>query len=458
MRLKTSSFRFVCIFLAVALLGATGAALAPVRSVVDSYFGVRIADPYRYFESNDPAYIAWKARQGAATRAMLARARKGPRFAHGSGHVAEASELSSLTLVAGHAFYVSVVDGVDTLYERDLAGGVEHAVVNGGRFDSQAGRGSIGAFAVSSDAKLVAIHVYVGRAVESDVHILRAEDGSDVEPPLQHTIFDYVGFVPGNGALLYAKGASSTTSMSMPDKSYDYVHRLGSPQSADTIVFGPGVSRSVDVPARAYAFVDAGDGGQAVAEVRDPGAGGSRFYTAPLETVGKPGTPWRALGTAADGYTDYTVHGTTIDLATATGAPNFKVVRASLVGPFEPKVVLPPSSTVVVSGTLDGIPKAGIFSLYAASDADYVQLLHDGVNEMVRIPYVDDPKPTPVDLPIKGGSILEVATDVHAPGALLEMTSWIVPGDVYAYDPASGETHGLGIVKVTGNPSQARSS
>jgi prolyl oligopeptidase len=98
-----------------------------------------------------------------------------------------------------------------------------------------------------------------------------------------------------------------------------------------------------------------------------------------------------------------------------------------------------------VSGTLDGIPKAGIFALYAAGDADYVQLLEHGISRMVRIPYTGPAQPVPLQLPLNG-SILEVATDQHNPGALVHLTSWTDRGDVYAFDPVAGSMTALGIV------------
>jgi prolyl oligopeptidase len=446
--------RYFAATLAVALLGASAGddAQAPQRPVTDTYFGTALVDPYRYMESADPAYAAWTSVQLGATKTMLARARQVTGFvgAAPSAAAAAAGPLTSLSVVKGRAFYVKFDGARGQLLMRDLHGGSERVLLDASRYDAHAGHASLGSFAVSLDAKSIAIHVYVGNAAESDVHILRAADGADVETPLHGTVFDYVGFTPDGSRLLYSKGAHPVTSIATPDVSYDYIHVLGTGQNADRIVFGAGVSPRVHVPPRAFAFVDPTGGTQAVAEVRDVAAGGSRFYTAPLATLGKPGTPWRALGTAADAYTDYAVHGTTIDLATSAGAPNFKVVRASLAGPFKPHVVLPVSDTVVVSGTLDGIPKAGIFALNAAADADYVQLLDRGVTRMVRVPYGRDQKPVDVALPVRG-SILQVATDPERPGALLELTSWTDPGDVYAFDPARGTAVATGIKKATHN-------
>ena len=46
--------------------------VAPVKPVVDDFFGIRIADPYRYMESqNDPEVQAWMKAQDAFTRSIL---------------------------------------------------------------------------------------------------------------------------------------------------------------------------------------------------------------------------------------------------------------------------------------------------------------------------------------------------------------------------------------------------
>ncbi len=437
--------RYRTVTLAVALLGATaGGALAPERPVTDSYFGTVVSDPYRYFESGDPTYVAWKANQLVATRAMLQEARKSSGFDAVAPAERPAAKLTNLTLVGGRAFVLRSAGALDELVVRDVRRGSQRTIVTSRHFDSSAGRAGLGAFAVSADGRYVAIHVYVGRAAESDIHVLRVADGHDVEPPLRGTIYDYVDFTPDGRQVWYARSEHPMTEVAVPSVAYDYAHALGWAQRDDAIIFGPGVSRAVRVTPSDFAFVDPGFGRYAVAEVRDVAAGGSRFYAAPLSAVGKPATPWRALGDAAAAYTDYALHGDTIDLATSAGAPNFAIVRASLSGAFAPRIVLPASPTVVVSGTLDGIPKAGIFALSPASDAVYVQLLDRGVARMVRIPYGPNPRPVRVPLPLNG-SILQVATDPHEPGALLELTGWTEPGDVYAFDPARDAARPTGL-------------
>ncbi len=447
MRFLPASLRAALIAFSVATLGASrvpSPSSAPVRPVTDTYFGTSVVDPYRYMESGDPAYRAWLVPQALATAKLLAAAREGfAATAPAAPAPQPAERITDLAFGGGRVFYEAHSGAGDRLVVRDLHGGASREIVTD-RTYAPDGTASLGAFALSNDAKTIELHVSVGKTI-SDVHVLRVEGGHDVEPPLHDSIFDYVGFTPDDRAVLYAKSTTPSTDYSIPGVTYDYLHRLGTEQRNDTIVFGRGVSPLVDVPQHSFAFVDTTAEPQALAEVRDVAAGGSRFFAAPIAAVGKPNTPWRPLGTASAGYTDEAIHGATVDLVTSANAPNYAVVRARLDGTFTPTVVLPASDSVVVSGTLDGIPKAGIFALYAAADADYVQLLDRGVSRLVRIPYDATARPTPVELPLSG-SILEVATDQHARGALVHVTSWTSRGDVYAYDPDAGKMMPLDVV------------
>jgi prolyl oligopeptidase len=288
--------------------------------------------------------------------------------------------------------------------------------------------------------------VYVGDALDSELHIVSTATGNDAEPPLHHTIFDQIDFMPDGRSIIYTAAEGERTLKVIPDVTYERLHRFGTSQESDAIIFGGTTSPRVVIPKGAFAFVGIYEGSaHAVAEVRDVAAGGSRFYTAPVATLGKPDTPWRELGGPDSGYTDSGVHGDTIDLVTKRDAPNYRVVRGSLNGPFVPHDILPASDRTIVSGTLDGIPKAGIFTLNPASDAEYVQLLEGGVSRIVRIPYDSHATVHPVSLSL-AGTILEVATNIHLPIAYLDVTSWTQPGDIYRYDPALGTPTRTNIV------------
>jgi prolyl oligopeptidase len=438
---------FGCFF-AFLLLAAAPLGLAPERPVTDTYDGTTVVDPYRYMEhADDPAFVAWRTTQLAATKTRLATLPDLARFdAYAKAHPA-IHRPSSIALERDALFYErDGTDGRPEIVERRLDTNVEHVVTSASRFDQPGARASIGAFGPSPDSALVAIHVYVGDALDSELHIVSTATGNDAEPPLHHTIFDQIDFMPDGRSIIYTAAEGERTLKVIPDVTYERLHRFGTSQESDAIIFGGTTSPRVVIPKGAFAFVGIYEGSaHAVAEVRDVAAGGSRFYTAPVATLGKPDTPWRELGGPDSGYTDSGIHGDTIDLVTKRDAPNYRVVRGSLNGPFVPHDILPASDRTIVSGTLDGIPKAGIFTLNPASDAEYVQLLEGGVSRIVRIPYDSHATVHPVSLSL-AGTILEVATNIHLPIAYLNVTSWTQPGDIYRYDPALGTPTRTNIV------------
>ena len=65
----------VCLWLGIgAITWAESPPVAPVRPVVEDYFGTKLADPYRYMENlKDPEVQAWIKGQADCTAALLAK-------------------------------------------------------------------------------------------------------------------------------------------------------------------------------------------------------------------------------------------------------------------------------------------------------------------------------------------------------------------------------------------------
>src|SRR5207247_10689863 len=87
------------------------------------------------------------------------------------------------------------------------------------------------------------------------------------------------------------------------------------------------------------------------------------LYVAPLDSVGKPDTPWRKLCDVEDEVVDFTPRGDQIYFLTHKGASRFKVVRTSLTDPdpAHAEVIVPPRD-------------AGIQGLSLARDARHVRV------------------------------------------------------------------------------------
>jgi prolyl oligopeptidase len=457
--LRHASLSLLAILLiprAVLAAGDPSPAPAPTAPATDVYFGTSVVDPYRNFEDpKDAAAQRWIAGEAARSRSILDGLAVRPAVAAAVKAAASASAIADLAVVGDRVYYDRrTASGPTAIFVRSRKGGAERVVVEASSLGSKDAPLAIGAFAPSPDGSLVALHAGPPGVGTSQVIIVRASDGGRVDA-VADSVFDAVGWLPDGRHIIYDRAGSGSTPDAQYQNSRVYVHALGTTQSSDRAIFGSGLVSAIAIAPSNFAFVDVPLGSAfAIAEVRDSANSGSRFYAAPVAAINAGHLVWTQVGSSADAFTDYAVHGNTIDLATAAGAPNFRVVRATLGGRFAPRTVLPEDKNAVISGTLDGIPKAGIFALNAAGDADYVQLLEQGAARLVRIPWTLPVAPEPIALPLRG-TVLEMAADPRTPGAFVNLTSWTVPGDVFAVSPSGGvRKTGWGSATVTAAPAR----
>jgi prolyl oligopeptidase len=148
----------------------------------------------------------------------------------------------------------------------------------------------------------------------------------------------------------------------------------------------------------------------------------SAYYIAPVETIGKPSTPWRKIADFSDGVTDVAIHGDDLYLLTYKDASRYKVLREDAQSPD-----LAAAEPVIPAG------EALVTGIRPAQDALYVEEVDGGIGRVLRVAYGKGPKASQIALP-SGGKVY-VATDARLPGALLFMTSWTKTFKIYAYDP-----------------------
>lgn len=153
-------------------------------------------------------------------------------------------------------------------------------------------------------------------------------------------------------------------------------------------------------------------------------------FVAPKSTLG--GTPaWRKVAGLEDDVRGVALHGDTLYLRTARGAPHQRIIRVSATAPD-----LAHAATVVAEGkgTIDGMA--------AATDALYVRLDEGGFGRLVRVPW--DGSPEPVATPFEG-SFMGLHANPTMPGVVLRMQSWTRSPTVFAYDPDKRSFVGTGI-------------
>ncbi|HEX6623521.1 MAG TPA: prolyl oligopeptidase family serine peptidase, partial [Pyrinomonadaceae bacterium] len=276
------------------------------------------------------------------------------------------------------------------------------------------------------------------------IRVFETATGSATGETIDLARYGGVNWRPDNRSFFYTrlqKPAPGAPAVERQQKARAYLHEVGADPEQDRAVFGHGVFPQIEVAPELHAYVVTSPASRFALAVVATGVGGaSTFYAAPLDSVGKPGTPWRKVCSPEDEATEAVAHGEDLYVVTSRGAPRYKVVRTSLVSPdlARAATVVPPGEAVV------GGDFAGSEALRVAGDAIYVQLLDGGLGRLLRVPFGGKARPARVALPFDG-TIRGVSSDPRVPGVVAQMTSWVKAPAVYAYDPRAGRFADTGL-------------
>jgi prolyl oligopeptidase len=442
------SVRFVVLAVAfLVLLHSAGALaqgkppVAPVREVTDTYFGVSVRDPYRYFEkADDPEAVAWMKAQADHTRtvldsmpgrkALLARIEE-------LGDAAPA-RVWNFVVNADHLFYLERKsdENIGKLWVRPGAAAKPRLLVDPDKRPHPEGKHlAIDWFVPSLDNRFVAVGISVGGSEESSLHVIDVATGKDTGDVIDRVNFGASGWTP-DGRLLYNRLQKVAPGAPVTDKyvnSKVYRHVLGTDPEKDVALLGPGVTPGVEIAPAALSFVMVDPVSRhAIGLVSNGVQREITLYTAPVAEVASGSPAWRKVVDPADGVTDFSWTGDQLFLVSHQGAPRFKLLRRSLADPAAaPVVVVPQSDHVIVGST-------------AAKDALYVKQMKGGMSRILRVPLDGKGKPKPIPLPFQG-DVPWMASDVRVDGIWFDETGWVRYGGIYRFDPATRKTTDTGL-------------
>jgi prolyl oligopeptidase len=441
---RTSQFAFAIAFLLtpVAMPQNGGSPpVAPVRAVTDKYFGIQVADPYRYLENlKDPEVASWFKSQSDYTRAVLDRI---PGRAELLSRVKMLDESASARvtdvqrLPGERYFYLKRLptDDVAKLYTRIRLTGAETMLVDPAKLASKNSHSVISYYAPSMDGSYVAYGVAQGGSEEAVVHVLETATGREMGDVIDRARWGVLSWTPDARSFFYNRTQKLGPNVPASEtelKSRVYLHRVGTPPDQDREVVGFGLSPAVPVLETDLPFVSTfPESQQAIAVLNHGVQNELTLYAAPLDSMDQAPVPWRKLCDVDDQLTQYAVRGLDLYFLTHKGASRYQVMHTRLDRPDAARadIVLAPSAAVIQS-------------ISAASDGLYAQLLDGGVGKLLRIPYGG--KPETVSLPF-AGAVSVATTDPRLPGVMVEMTSWTKATKIYAYDPGARRTTDSGL-------------
>ena len=417
----------------------TGLLSRPVQPVVDDYFGVKITDPYRYFENlADPQVQAWIKGQADYAHGVLSTI---PGRDQLLKRIAELDEGEPYNIRVirrwpnGDLHYLKRMAGenLDKLYFRDGKSGAERMLVDPERFAQ--GKGihySLSFVRPSPDAKYIAYGVAASGSEQTVLHVLDVAADKDLPETIDRMEDGYLPpcWLEDGTSFVYSrrrKLAEGAPQTEVYKQTYASLHKLGTNPDADPLIFSMTHSPATPMSEDDFPAVAISSSSRyAIGQIKHGDSNELTLYATPIDSLTQTVVPWKKICDVEDEVVGYAVHQDEIYLTTAKGAPRYKVVRTSLGRPdfTAADLVVPPGSGVVRG-------------IQVARDALYVESLEGGNSKVIRVAFAGERKPQTLDLPAGAASGYPFAANPQIDGVLVATASWTRGGRIYAFDPAS---------------------
>ncbi|PAP75604.1 prolyl oligopeptidase family serine peptidase [Rubrivirga marina] len=424
--------RTVLLVLALAAVPTAAQPAAPVRVVVDTLHGVVVEDPYRWMEAEAEAEVqAFYRAQAAHADSVLARIPgRDALAAEIEGVLAEDTGLWGLWPTAGPLVTRRLVPGADepALFVRDTPDAPERLLLDPSTLTLGGRRFDFRGLHPAPDGRHVALSLAADGDTEPTLLVLDVATGA-FEDRIGPVLW---GSSSGFGAAWLPDGSGFfyTTNDATPDtpeterywRGRVVLHRLGTDPSEDVAVFGHGLSEAVPFEPHFTPFVSTGAASGHVAVRVWRGGPTQEVWTAPLDALDGPRTPWRQVIPPTDVLEGVALHGDALYVMTADGAPRYRIVRLALDGSGRADEVLPEGEGVLLA-------------MAAARDALYAVRREGGTSRILRAPH-DGSAVTEVPLPAPG--LARLTAFPGRDGTFVRVRSWIEPDRAYHYDPSTG--------------------
>ncbi|HWI17776.1 MAG TPA: prolyl oligopeptidase family serine peptidase, partial [Vicinamibacterales bacterium] len=408
-----------------ATLSAQGIQYPVTKTVdhVDTYHGVKVPDPYRWLEDDTSAETAaWVEAQNKVTFAYLDTIPYRAQLNKRLQALFNYAKYSSPSRRGEHYFF-SKNDGLQNqsvLYIQKGLNGTPEVLIDPNKW-SEDGTERLAGFAPSKDGKLAVFGV---SRSGSDWIEYRVMDLATKQPLSDRVEWVKVSSIAwrGNGFYYsrYPQPAKGTERSSINENHMVYYHRIGTPQSADELVFSDPKN-----PQRFHTLTTTEDERFAVLDVSDRGTGkqGNAVF---VQDLSKPGSKFMPLipEIGDDSYNVLeSVRGELL-VFTDNEAPNGRVLR---IDPAKPeranwKVIIAPKSDTIDSVAVAGGKVIATYMKDVASKA-YVHNLEGALENEVELPGL--------------GSVSGFGGNMDDTSLFYTYTSFDYPTSIFRYDVAA---------------------
>jgi prolyl oligopeptidase len=408
-----------------ASLGAQGIQYPSTRTIdhVDTYHGVRIADPYRWLEDDTSAETAaWVEAQNKVTFAYLEKIPYRAQLTRRLNALYNYAKFSSPSR-KGEYYFFSKNDGLQNqsvLYIQKGLNGPPEVLIDPNSW-SEDGTFRLMGYAASKDGKLLTYGVSRSGSDWQEYRVLDLTTRKLLEDKVEWVKVSSIAW-RGNGFYYsrYPTPAKGKELSSINEDHMVYYHRIGTPQSADELVF-----RDPQNPQRFHTLTTTEDERFAVLDVSDRGTGkqGNAVF---VQDLSKPGSKFTPLIPTIGDDTYNVLESVRGELLVFTDnlAPNGRVVRIDPAKPEPPnwKVILPEKPDTIDSIAVAGGKVIATYMKDVASKA-YVHNLEGAFENEVELPGL--------------GSVSGFGGNMDDSSLFYTFTSFTYPTSIFRYEVAA---------------------
>jgi prolyl oligopeptidase len=394
---------------------------------VDTYFGTAMPDPYRWLEDDNSAETkAWVRAQNAVTdRALAAMPQRLPTRALYTTLIN--FEKVGLPSQEGGRYFWSRNDGLQqqsVIYTAPTLTATPTVALDPNTL-SKDGTVALTGLVPSKDGRLLAYGI---AGAGSDWQRWRVRDlatGTDLADQIEWVKFSTAAWTPDSKGFFYSRYDEPKAGTALTGANYFqklYYHRIGTPQSADTLIAENPADKNWGYGARAT-----DDGRWVVITVSNNSVRKNGFMVLPLVNGGLDGSAPRPVLMAFDAV--YQFIGSTGDrlaVKTDKDAPRGRLINVDIAQPAPANW-----KTLVAEGT-DSMESAS-----AVGGRYVLQYLRDA-SSLVRVHAADGSLLRDVALP-GVGTTAGFGGKPGSPETFFSYTSLINPPEIWRYDVVSGE-------------------
>lgn len=416
--------------------------------VVDTYWGVKVEDPYRCLENlADPGVQAYMKAQADAAAQVLAKIPGRERLLQ---RIQELDAEVPATVAdvnrdrQGNLFYEKRLasDNQFKLYMRRGFDGPEKVLVDPEVLAKATGKPhAIGGYANSRDGRLAAYSVSAGGAEIGTLHVIDTETGKEVMPPIDRIRGGNVTWADDGKAFFYSRLAADWEKRPRAERFLDnivYLRRLAEP-GTDVAVFGPTVHPELKLDrSDAAGVVTLKDQPLAVAVVSHGVSRYRSLYVSDKAALlaGKP--VWRKVFDQSAQVSQVTAYKDWLYLRSAQGAPRYKVLRVALPqADFSKAELLVPGGAEVITG-IAAAPEGLYYTRRDGAAKKLFRLTHGAASGVAA---------QAIKLPFEGNVAIADA-DAEVPGVVLQLSGWTRAGRHYFLGAGDTEPRALALAPV----------